>query len=1321
MKKRLLFLFFAFLFFISQGQIININASADTQSSFNPQKLIEEVLITGECTTVNSFSFQVKGSPTETETKSYGYFKKPSGSTFPFDEGIVLTTGRAFPAGNTKSGTILNNENGLGGDTDLQTALSNTGTADATYIKFNFVPLVETISFRFLMASEEYDGLLECDFADSFAFLLREVGTTKYINLAVLPDKTPVSVKNINRSSLINNPAGSRNCDANTAYFAGYNLTGTNYGGRTKVLTATATVVPSKTYEIKLVVADQGDSQYDSAIFLEAGSFNLGGDLGDDLTIATGKPGCKGNSVVLNATIKVSGVTYKWFKNTIEIPGQTNKTLNATTDGIYKVEIAFGGCTSTDEVVVEFTTPPVITVPPKNIVLCETDTNSIEVFNFSANAALVLGTQTAASFPISFHKSESDAQINKNPIAKPNAYTNTLQSETIWIRIADTTQTCFKVISFKIAVFKQPVANKPMPYQLCDDLSDTNDTNGITTFNLSTKINDVLKGQLTSNFDVKFYLTQAAANTGASGTEIIVPIKNTINPQPVYVRIENRLSTTCYATTTFNLVVNPKPVVKSVVELKQCDDDTDGKSFFNLTEANTLISTNYKNEIFTYYETDAQAKSGLVADRITNYTNYKNELAPKNLVYARIETVNGCYRITRINLVVGVSQIPASFKTLTYFVCDDKLVDNNNTNGIASFDFSDAKKKIKNLFPPSVKSTVKFYNNEADALAEINTISNISNHRNVGYPKTQNIYVRIDSDDVNACLGLGHHVTLTVNPLPKNNVIAPYVLCSDTDKITFNLTTKEPEIKGAQAVLVSYHVTEEDAINNVLIKDFTAYENKTNPQIIYVRSQFDTNGNGVADAGECFNTDMRFNLVVNRKPIIVQPDLIPICSAQIKTVFDLTVRKIQITKGDATIKLSYFESEADFNNSKPITTPKTYTNTQLEKNIIVLATGTNGCTSKISLKLKTILYANLNKTPKAIEECEIDNNGFDFFDLRRREKEILNGLKASDFYLFTYYEKEEDAKTGNEKKISNPSNFENTTKNTQTIYVRVIPKENECFVIIPLKLVVNQSPEIGIEKRYVICLNNKNKVVKAENTPFLDIPPIDTQLSASEYTFQWYKGTETEVNTKPKNFIITGATDSKYIPTTIGNYTVIATNKKTECTIPASTEVVGSYPPESISVKLVSTAFSGNNMLEVIVIGIGKYEFKLDNGAWQDSNKFERVRGGEHTIYVRDTFNCNEISKMQIVIDYPKYFTPNGDGNHDNWNIIGIATQPNSEIYIFDRYGKLLKQLSPREIGWDGNFNGKKLPTGDYWFIVKYNEPLDKTQREFRSHFTLKR
>lgn len=88
------------------------------------------------------------------------------------------------------------------------------------------------------------------------------------------------------------------------------------------------------------------------------------------------------------------------------------------------------------------------------------------------------------------------------------------------------------------------------------------------------------------------------------------------------------------------------------------------------------------------------------------------------------------------------------------------------------------------------------------------------------------------------------------------------------------------------------------------------------------------------------------------------------------------------------------------------------------------------------------------------------------------------------------------------------------------------------------------------------------------------------------------------------------------------------------------------------------------------------------------------------------------------IIGYPKFFTPNGDGTNDFWQIQGISSQfqPNSSIYIFDRYGKLLKQLPPLGSGWNGTFNGHLLPNDDYWFKV-----LLQDGRTFMGHFTLKR
>ena len=98
---------------------------------------------------------------------------------------------------------------------------------------------------------------------------------------------------------------------------------------------------------------------------------------------------------------------------------------------------------------------------------------------------------------------------------------------------------------------------------------------------------------------------------------------------------------------------------------------------------------------------------------------------------------------------------------------------------------------------------------------------------------------------------------------------------------------------------------------------------------------------------------------------------------------------------------------------------------------------------------------------------------------------------------------------------------------------------------------------------------------------------------------------------------------------------------------------------------------------------------------------------GVHIVTLRDKNGCGIVTTSVLVIDYPLCFTPNGDGYNDTWNIAGIATQPNAVVYIFDRFGELLKQLSPRGGGWNGTYNGVNLPTSDNWFSVEYNEPIN--------------
>ncbi|WP_304143139.1 T9SS type B sorting domain-containing protein [Mesoflavibacter zeaxanthinifaciens] len=134
------------------------------------------------------------------------------------------------------------------------------------------------------------------------------------------------------------------------------------------------------------------------------------------------------------------------------------------------------------------------------------------------------------------------------------------------------------------------------------------------------------------------------------------------------------------------------------------------------------------------------------------------------------------------------------------------------------------------------------------------------------------------------------------------------------------------------------------------------------------------------------------------------------------------------------------------------------------------------------------------------------------------------------------------------------------------------------------------------------------------------------------------------------------------------------------------------------------------------------YEYSLDNITYQNSNTFSNLSNGTYTLFVRDINGCvvrqlNFDINVSVVNELfiPKYFTPNGDAYNQVWQIID-PNQIIKEIYIFDRYGKLLKQVSTVHLSWNGMYNGNVLPTNDYWYLINL-----KSGEQLKGHFTLKR
>jgi gliding motility-associated-like protein len=544
------------------------------------------------------------------------------------------------------------------------------------------------------------------------------------------------------------------------------------------------------------------------------------------------------------------------------------------------------------------------------------------------------------------------------------------------------------------------------------------------------------------------------------------------------------------------------------------------------------------------------------------------------------------------------------------------------------------------------------------------------------------------------------------NPTP-NTDPSDLTLCDDNNpgdlKEIFDLTVNEAYIiNGQTGVTVTYHVSQSDAesLTNE-ITNLNTYTNTSPSQTIHVRV--------TDDITNCY-TIVNFNIIVNPAPQATPITDLIICDDNSTGfyAFDLESKTPEILNGQdpALFAVTYHESQSDADSlSNPISSP--YTNTTNPQQIFVAITNLGtGCSISFPgfyIEVQEIPEANSDAIPIVYTICDNigGNDGFAQFDLTTQDVDVLDGQNSVNFNV-SYYSLFSDADNGVNPL---PTIYENLT-NPQTIYARVDDNSTPnsiCYAITSLIIRVELLPNFDLEDNYVLCINSNGTEV---NGP----PILETGLSNTNYTFEWsLNGT-----------VISGATNSSLIPNQGGTYEVVVTDNSTLCQKSDITEVIESAPP-IVTASVITDGFADNDIIEATATGFGVYEYSLDFGAWQDSGRFENVSGGEHTITARDKVGCGLNSITVLVIDYPLYFTPNGDSINDTWNIKGLVYQNNPQIFIYDRFGKLLKQLDPFGNGWNGTFNGALLPSSDYWFTVIYNEIGSNERKEFSSHFSLKR
>ena len=1035
-------------------------------------------------------------------------------------------------------------------------------------------------------------------------------------------------------------------------------------------------------------------------------------------------------------------------------------------------------------------------VQPADMILCDDDSDGIEVFDLTLSESEVLSEVGPGAYNVTYYE---DAALTIE-IINPTAYSNISNPQTIFIVVEGVDNACTSQTTLLLEVVDGPTLIAPSQLEMCDMTEITGPGDELEPFDLESKTDEITGGDL--NISVTYYETQADADAGTNA--LSSPYTNVSNPQTIFIRAED-LNTNCVVSQgiTLSLVVNPLPSPVTPTPLESCDVSNDGFTFFTLTDKDDEIIGGEPGVEVSYYETRFDAEQAV--DPLAS--PYTNIVTPSQIVYARAEYPiaiggTGCFKIVELELlVVPTPVIPIAMEDL--IICDD------DGDGFAIFDLTLQADTIYGDDQDPADYTLTYYTTELDAQDDINPIANPEAFPNTTNPQT--IWVRLE-DNNTGCPKIGSF-DIRVEIGPQVFEPTPLTQCDDlgapNDEVTlFDLTAKNDEITGgALGLTVQYYETQTDAEADVNeIDPDTAYQNTSNPQIVWVR---------VTDVNTlCVDTTVSLTIRVAANPEPEQPDPIILCDVtnpgDQQEVFDLTIRQAQILDGE-TWELTYYNSFEDaVDNNAPIATPTAYTNTSTPEIVYVRVSidlaDPAACFEVIELELivNPIPDGSAGITPYII--CEIPSDDQAVFDLTTKNQEILNGQDPAIFQVL-FYESQADAdamlnpiqEPETYTNLSNPQtifvailntdtncfvstqsfdieeregavaytplepyaicdyynendgiaefdllnqelldeilggqdplvyqlDFYGTLENAelevaplpiiyqnvinpQVIYARVTNINSECYDIAEVILKVETIPEVTLDPSYRLCVDAAGMPIQEEEGN-ASPPVIDTQLDPTIYMFEWQLNGE----------ILLGEIGASITALQEGTYQVTVTEIQTGCMASTTTQVVISSPPATYNVQ-VSEAFASQHNITATADGIGDYIFQLDDNPFQDNGYFINVQPGSHTVTIKDSNGCGSVTIQVAVIDFPRFMTPNQDGYHDTWNIIGISVgDPTAKIYIFDRFGKLLKQLSPMSEGWDGSYNGNPMPSNDYWFRIEYTE--NNAKKEFRGHFSLKR
>ncbi|MGY8867044.1 MAG: hypothetical protein ACKVJK_15725, partial [Methylophagaceae bacterium] len=637
-------------------------------------------------------------------------------------------------------------------------------------------------------------------------------------------------------------------------------------------------------------------------------------------------------AVVLASNPNPGNFVVTFHNSELDAENDTNAITNLTTYDVVVDEVIFirfeyldSNCFEIETFQLNLLDAPDI-FPADDMLVCDDLTNDgTELFGLSSQEALILGTQSASNYEVSYYTSFADADTGSN--ALPTIHSNISSPEPIFVRVEGLGGSGCYIAStaplFNLIVNNKATALVPADLVVCDD-----DYEGFTLFDFTGYDNIILNGQDSTMFSVTYYSSQADADIGSA--PLLMPfINSVINQQTIYVRVEPNGFSQCYETTQFDLIVDPLPSTSVMTSLSICDDDFDGFGDFTLTNMDTEALNGQTDMLVSYHATQADADAGSNALA----SPYTNTIQDAQTIHIRLENTNTlCFSTMPLGLVVNSLPVPVTPPLQP--VCDDDF------DGFTSFDFTGLDLIV---IGSQTGMVVSYHASQSDAETSSNALSSPYTNTEVD---TQTIFIRLETTATGcyATTTLG----LEVYPLPVVPTITDFVLCDDTGlgdlQEEFDLSTKDVEIINGQNTSISYYVTQADADagTNMLAN---LYQNTSSPQILFV---------SLTDLTTSCRSTGSFTLIVDPLPFLVLPTPLEVCddgTPDEMTQIDLSIKDEEIRGGNSNYSISYYLTQLDADSgTSPLTIP--YTNISNPQTIFVRGQDiTTGCSTTTTLDL----------------------------------------------------------------------------------------------------------------------------------------------------------------------------------------------------------------------------------------------------------------------------------------------------------------------------------------------------------------------------------